>query len=150
MKKIIFTSIVAIILSIVISTFSNVEMKDSFVNTIYTVSGIMFSIGMGVICSFNPSSVKNREFLKIVRADAKKVRNNYIGFFTLSSLALLLDQLIAPSVFSLQTKFGAVSASLAVFVVSVNIISTIYYILNFLEIQRLVFDITDAANRESK
>ena len=39
-------------------------LKEGLISTLYNVSGIMFSIGLGLIVSFNLSGIRNREYIK--------------------------------------------------------------------------------------
>lgn len=42
-------------------------LKEGLISTLYNVSGIMFSIGLGLIVSFNLSGIRNREYIKEIR-----------------------------------------------------------------------------------
>ena len=55
---------VFIVLSIIFSSLIKEKKTiDSFMNTIYTISGIMFSIGMGILCTTNPDKIKNIQII---------------------------------------------------------------------------------------
>ncbi|HHE9207279.1 TPA: hypothetical protein ACPGS1_001786, partial [Haemophilus influenzae] len=73
---------IGILLTISISSLFFPEYNDekmgNLVNTIYTISGIMFSIGMGVICTFNPSGIKNENIYSIIENNIFKVRSSFL------------------------------------------------------------------------
>ena len=71
---------VFIVLSIIFSSLIKEKKTiDSFMNTIYTISGIMFSIGMGILCTTNPDKIKNIQIYMQVKESILSVRNNYIA-----------------------------------------------------------------------
>lgn len=67
MKKKLLISCIVILISIFLSSVFKVRPDNAFMNTMYTISGIMFSIGMGVICTFNPDKIKNMEIFKEIK-----------------------------------------------------------------------------------
>ncbi len=148
MTRKLLVSVIIILLSICIPTFSALEVKDAFLNTIYTVAGIMFSIGMGVVCTFNPERIKNNSFLKEIRADNLKIRSSYIFFFSFSSILYLINQLFPALKKCFEIKEYQICIDLPIAVVAISAFSIVYYIINFLEIQKLNFQITDRINSE--
>lgn len=148
MKRKLLLSIIPILLAICVATFSGLKVNDAFLNTIYTVAGIMFSIGMGVICTFNPERIRNNSYLKDIRADISGIRLSYIFFFGFSSILYLANQLFPIYKKCFETKFLEICFDLPITVVAVSVFGIIYYIINFLEIQKLNFQITDRINSE--
>ena len=73
---------VFIVLSIIFSSLIKEKKPiDSFMNTIYTISGIMFSIGMGILCTTNPDKIKNIQIYMQVKESTYYFHNkicNYI------------------------------------------------------------------------
>lgn len=149
MKKNLLISVLTIVLSICIATFSNLKVNDAFLNTIYTVSGIMFSIGMGVICTFNPERIRNNFFLREIRFDITKIRSSYIFFFSFSSALYLLNQLFSNFTFCYENDHFKICANLPIATVALSVCGIVYYINNFLAIQKLNFQITDRINSEN-
>lgn len=146
MKRKLLLSGIAILVSAFIATFTNLVAKEAFLNTIYTVSGIMFSIGMGVVCTFNPERIKNNTFLKEIRSNIINIRSSYIYIFTFTSLLYLLNQLFPNYRYSFIIKTFQINIDLPLAFVALNVFGVIYYILNFLKVQELNFDITDRIN----
>lgn len=133
-------------LSIFVSSIFKVRIDLTFVNTLYTVSGIMFSIGMGVICTFNPDKIKNRNFFKLVKENIIRVRNSYLFFFGLISV-LYLVYLINPNFeYIKESNYISIRFTMSLFMLSQSILVIIFFIVNFLEIQKLNFDISERIN----
>lgn len=143
-------SLLTIVLSLLISTFTELKVNESFLNTIYTVAGIMFSIGMGVICTFNPERIRNNAYLNQIRRDISKIRTSYIFFFGLSSILYLACQISEGLRTCKNLNTIVVCFDLPSAVVAICVFGIIYYIINFLEIQKLNFQITDRINSEDR
>lgn len=85
--KIFWSSILAIILAGAISYFVPVfTVSNTTLNTLFTVAGIMFSIGMSLSVTSNTSGIKNRTIRSRIRRNMKKVRNYFIYQFLFTSL----------------------------------------------------------------
>lgn len=119
-------------------------------NTIYTVSGIMFSIGLGLVVTFNLQGIKKKTFILKIRENLKKVRNKYIYHFSCSTIYFILDKYFRdvkhsiidiPLTDSIQIQFN-----IAVFLGLLMFYSIIYFIINFLALQKLNDDIFDKVN----
>ena len=76
-----FKSIILIVLALLFSIIFDYEVDIFLMNTIYTISGIMFSIGIGLIVTFNFQGIKNKSYILSIRSNLNIVRNNYIKFF---------------------------------------------------------------------
>lgn len=143
MKRKLAVSLAALLLSILLASLMTSRPDASFLNTIYTVAGIMFSIGMGAIITFNLDRVKNKGFFLSIRGNINSVRNSFIFFFSLISICYLLYQIAPEAAMSYTYKGLTVAFSVSLFVASIIPISIVYFILNFLEIQRLNLDIAE-------
>lgn len=132
------------------------RLDDFFMNTIYTVSSIMFSIGLGLIVTFNLQGVKNKTYIKKIRQNLKNVRNKYILYFSISTICLIIDKyfrdmdntIVKESIISLNlTDTFKLSFNIAIFLSLLTFYSIIYFIVNFLTIQKLNEDIFDKLNK---
>lgn len=154
LKKILIIILFSLFLSFPLSVFikTNLENKD-FLNTIYTISGIMFSIGMGILCTINPDSIKNEEIYKAIRKNIIDIRNSYLFYFSIISLLYLILQVISNTKYYLIFYIHLIKIDfvevLYYFSISLNIISIFYFIVNFINIQLLNFSISDEI-RKSK
>ena len=82
MKRI-YRDIFVFLLFIVLSTFLTIGVDDFFMGTIYTVSGIMFSIGISILVTFNLHGIKKKSFIDKIRVNINKVRDIFIYYFAL-------------------------------------------------------------------
>ena len=132
MKRKLAVSFIALLISIILASLITARPTGPFMNTIYTVAGIMFSIGMGIICTFNPDRVKDRTYFLRIRNNINSVRNSFIFFFSLISIGFLAYQIFpsAEARFALMGYSLSISASL--FVAILIVLSITYFIINFL------------------
>ncbi len=143
-KRLLISIVLVLILATCLSSFIQKDLDSSFINTIYTIAGIMFSIGMGILCTLNPEKVINETYYKAIRNNVIDVRNTYLLYFFILSIAYLAYQL--DPLFSF--KLGTVGNISIIFKTSfaailINILGVLYFIANFMDIQQLGFDISD-------
>lgn len=143
-------SSITFLLSFILSPFLNQEdkMNQAIVPTIYTLSGIMFSIGMGIACTFNPSQIRNDQVFQRVKKNITNVRNTFLMYFMLSTVTFLASQIFVRSYIPVMNFTLTFDPKILALLFS--IVSLIYFIVNFLTIQKLVFDIAERAMNESK
>ncbi|MCL1658590.1 hypothetical protein M2T79_18445 [Elizabethkingia miricola] len=143
----IFLAIVAFALSVILK----LNYSEVFMNTLYTVLGIMFSIGLGLVVTFNLSGVKNRQFVISIRNNLKELRSLYISYFTISTFFYLIEsQLRAKnnniihvfenSKIKLEFDFSTLTVCLLFY-------SIIYCIINMIDLQKLSESIFDETNK---
>jgi hypothetical protein len=125
------------------SRFDTHPNNTDYINTIYTVSGIMFSIGMGVVCTMNPDSIKNPHIYNTIRTNIIVVRNTYLLYFGIISSLYFISQLVSEPRYKWHVFSYSITLDLYYLCIAFNILSIIYYIVNFIEIQQLNFDISD-------
>lgn len=144
-RDIILISIVA-----VISTVTNLNLNEFFVNTIYTVTGIMFSIGMGIIVTFNLQGIKNRNIIKIFRENLFYLRSSYIKYFTIATVLFLLDnftRIKGCNIKIISFKNYIINFDISLFVSLIMIFCVVYFIYNFILLHKLNNDIYDELNK---
>ena len=141
--KILWSSILAIIFVGTTSYFvPPFTVDNTTLNTSYTVAGIMFSIGMSLSVTSNTSGVKNKAIRSRIRKNMKQVRNFFICHFLLTSFFYII-YLYKP-VMDIQVFKYRVDVLTLVLI----ILSIIYYIVNFIAIQRLNEQIEEAVNEQ--
>lgn len=151
MKKIAASFIFILALAILASTVWAKRPDSFFSSTIYTVAGIMFSIGLGLIVTFNPSGVKNRAFLLEIRRNIGNVRNSFLIHFGLTTFYYILNQYLDKKEYKFQPVEGLeLTFSIPLFLCLLMIYSLIFFIVNFIHIQRLNNDIVDRVNKEQE
>lgn len=141
--KIFWSSILAIILAGAISYFVPVfTVNNTTLNTLYTVAGIMFSIGMSLSVTSNTSGVRNKTIRNRIRKNMKQVRNFFIYHFLLTSLFYIIY------LYKETINIKAFTYKIDVLALVIIIMSIIYYIVNFIAIQRLNEQIEEAINEQ--
>ncbi len=87
--KIIAQLIVAFFISLLICNIGTYRPSISTLNVLYTVAGILFSVGLGLIITIVPSGVKNPSYIAEIRRAINKVRNRFFIEFFLGLLWLI-------------------------------------------------------------
>ncbi len=123
------------------------SVPPSVVSTLYTVVGIMFSVGIGLIVSFNLQGVRNVKFIRTVRGGLNKVRNWYIALFAISTVLFVFYEYFRPvsTVAFWDIHF---SFNLSALTSGILLYSIFYFIINFLSIQKLSYDVFDEVNKK--
>lgn len=149
-NKWIMISLITSLSSIILSSLFNQgdKINDVVINTIYTLSGIMFSIGMGIICTFNPGSIKNQSIFQRVKTNIINLRNSFLFYFALSTITFLLNAVL--SRYSLSIKGITIIVDAQMFALLFSLVSMLYFIINFIFVQKLVFDIAERVNKEEE
>ncbi|MFV0538695.1 MAG: hypothetical protein ACK5M3_15230 [Dysgonomonas sp.] len=128
----------------------NISLDDFFMYTIYAVSGIMFSIGLGMVVTFNLQGTKNKTFISKIRQNLNTVRNSYIRYFAISTVCFILEKYLRQADLSvLKIPLGEnfiLSFNASVFLFLVMLYSILYFIINFLALQKLNNDLFDKLN----
>lgn len=151
MKRIVVSTFLLLIFTTLCSSVWAIRPDGFFSSTIYTVSGIMFSIGLGLIVTFNPGGVKNRDYIIALRENIANIRNAFLIHFGLSTVYYVLNQYLSQPKYELHAHFYVnVSFSWSIFLCLLMLYSSVYFVINFIEIQRLNNDIFDRVNAEQK
>ena len=102
-----------------------------------TITGIMFSIGLSLTVVSNTSNVKNKEIKKRIREDIKDTRNHFIFTFLFASIIYIL-YIVSPNhdLYFLNRNWG---------LLVVQCLSVLYFVYNFISIQKFNEQIEDAA-----
>lgn len=137
-------------LAVFVSTFISIGVDDFFMGTIYTVAGIMFSIGISILVTFNLHGIKKKSFIDKIRLNINQVRNVFIYYFAFSTLLFIIERYLRKSssnnISIYQQGDFCVNINIS-FAVSFLIFYCIFYfILNFLEVQKLNNEIFDNTN----
>ncbi|MDV3814171.1 hypothetical protein CMU15_00300 [Elizabethkingia anophelis] len=146
-----YLKIFLIIVAFTLSVILKLNYSEVFMNTLYTVLGIMFSIGLGLVVTFNLSGVKNRQFIIAIRNNLKTLRSLYISYFTISTFFYLIEsqlrakdnnviRIIDNSKIKLEFDFST-------FTVCLLFYSIIYCIINMIDLQKLSESIFDETNK---
>lgn len=146
-KKDIVTFSIAIIFSLMIKW----QIGEFYLSAIYTVLGIMFSIAIGVIVSFNLQGVKKKSVVSKIRENIKNVRNNYIKYFVISTFLYLFDKYFRDNfnggIYEItKIKNFPIEINSSIILIVVLLFGIFYYIINFIQMQELSDDLYDEMN----
>lgn len=114
----------------------------SKLGTLYSVSGIMFSIGMSLIVTSSFSKIKNSSIKHKIENEYDNVRNTYICEFIIISI---LYMFYSPS--KGEVQFYAIKFTYVAFVALSVTYSILFFILNFIELQKLNKEIDELLNK---
>ncbi len=151
MKKIFILILLAAIISVLLSTFLHCSSDKETVNTLFSVSSVLFSVGICLIVTIVPNGVKNKGYIRRIETSLDRVRNCFlVEFFIITAVHLIALEYTSYLTFSVdlssfQILFDPVTAD-AVLIS----LSFVYYSLNFLYIQELNRDIFKALNEQTK
>ncbi|MBE3662149.1 hypothetical protein BOO91_14545 [Vibrio navarrensis] len=125
-----------------VAAFFELTVPKELISTLFTVNSIMFSLGLGLIVSFNMGRIKNRSYIKTIRANIAKVKNTFMLLFGISVCFFIANSLHTEAhylaIFSKKITF-----SMPVFTLLIIIYSAFYFVVNFIEIQKLNDSIFD-------
>lgn len=144
--KIVIVFIISAVISILFPTFiSNVVVNKTVISTLFTIVGIIFSVGMSLIISVSTSGVKNREARKVFRDQLSNIRFHFIAVFIIETLLyILLPQEKDIEVIDIIAIYGIdIKMSCNIFMVVCLFVGIIYYIINYYSIQSSVYELED-------
>lgn len=146
MHRALIGSLLSAILAAFLYFFIAEKPTSSFIDTLYTTASIMFSIGMGVICTFNPEKIKNKSIYSRIKIQIISVRNNFLWNFGNITAWYIVFQYINKKnvIFSFHMLEVDVSLAATLYYMTLILISTSYFIYNFLSIQSLTFQIAES------
>ncbi len=145
---------VRLIIAVVLSSltgFLHYNPSEFFISTIFNVSGIIFSVGLGLIVTFNMNGVKNKPIINSIRRDLAVVRNSFILYFAISTIAYITNNYLITQKATIQTfnilHFNTTFySSLPICVIMLYAI--LYFVFNFFEIQKLNESLYDEINKQ--
>lgn len=151
MKKIITGSVICFITSLIMSFFDNLCISKDVISTLYTVSGIMFSIGMSLTVISNTSGVKNKDIRLSIRKEIKRVRNNFIYCFSIATILYILLISFISDNGRFETYYsilnGIIKFKISYLLATYMVYSIVYFTINFISIQELNESIEEELNK---
>ena len=120
---------------------------ENKLQTLYAIAGIMFSIGMSIIVTSSFSKIINDEFRKKIKREYNLVRNCYIIEFLLVSIFFIFQ---IKNELNYDFNGWKISFSFTLFTALSLIYSIIFFIFNFIALQKLNNDLDDAINSQNK
>lgn len=147
--KCIYGFIASFIISTLLSyLFPLIHVDNAVLSSLYTVSGIMFSIGMSLLVTSNTTGVENDKIRNNIRENVILLRRNFILSFLLSTILYM-----SVFIFGKEEKNPYIQCPFINYtlILSLFILYTIaYYIFNFVSLQKLNNDIEDQIRKEKR
>lgn len=140
-KKIFAYLLFSVLVTVLLVLFTGVDVDIAVLNTLYTVAGIIFSVGMSIAISAKTDQVTKDSKRNAIRSSYKNVRNSFMFLFGISTILFIVVQ-----VFSITRYPSALSLLCVIFL----LVSIVYYVFNFVKLHKLGEDIEDQILKETK
>lgn len=140
-KKFLAYLLFSIVVAALLSLFTKIEVDSGVLNTLYTVAGVIFSVGMSIAISAKTDQVTKESNRKSIRGSYKTVRNSFMLLFGISTVLF-----IAAQAYTIEKLPAALDLLCAVYL----LVSIIFYIINFIKLHKLGEDIEDQILKEGK
>ena len=152
MKRIFLGTLLCFILSVGMFHLGVFHFSWDYVSTLYTIVGIVFSVGMSLIISVSTREVKNKEAKKEIRRKMSYVTNSYILSFALASILFILLDMRGNALPEHQPKTVELFRYVVFWKSDFLILSLGFYVLsyigNFMAIQDMNREIEDIIDKE--
>ena len=146
MKKLLLRILLAVVIANVLS-IAGVKGNAVVLQTLFTVLGIVFSISMSLLVSFNLSKVLNQSLRKELRGSIIHSRNMLLWDFSVSTIFLFTALIWDQNNFRYEIAKWCI-IDIMLISVSFVMISLIYEIYNFKRLHELNCDIEDEVINE--
>lgn len=124
--------------------FFPISIHNQVLSTIYTVIGIMFSIALSLIVSFNIQGIKSHDSIASIRYKLKVLQKKHISNFVMDTVLYLLS--LKVKIVSFCIKGVEINLNIKLVILVILVTSIFYYIVNFTNIQKLRDQVFDELN----
>ena len=127
---------------------------SSLVNTLYTVAGVMFSVGMSLIVAVNTQNIRHPDAKKDVQSKLNKLLYRYIAnFLTLTAVfAVTLTFKVADKetfqIISFNIRNTEFVFNYPIALVALEVLCILYYIINMMDTRKQYYDIENMIDKE--
>ena len=152
MKRILLLTFLCFVLAVGMFHLGVFHFSWDCVSTLYTIVGIVFSVGMSLIISVSTREVKNKEAKKGIRRKMTEVTYSYILSFGLASILFILLDVrgnVLPDNHSMTIEFFRhIVIWKSDFLVLTLCLYVLTYIGNFMAVQDMNREIEDIIDDE--
>nr|DAP01784.1 MAG TPA: hypothetical protein [Caudoviricetes sp.] len=144
--------ILVLLFAVTLSLFFKWYLNDYYMNTLFNILGIMFSIAMGLLITFNLQGIKNKRIIDLLRSNIKEVRHSYIKYFAFSTLFYLLEKYLrdkGSNLYAFSIREISITINFSLITVVILVYSIIYFIINFIAMQKLNDNLYDEVNSKN-
>lgn len=139
MKKMIAYLLLSTVSAVALSICTEISIPDNVLSTLYTVAGVIFSVGMSLTITPKTDMVTVESMRKKIRASFIRIRDLFIWFFILDTILFIMAE---GDFFPSITVFFNISCGIFL------LFSVAYYIANFISLQKLGEQIEDQVQKE--
>ena len=139
MKKPLIYLLLSLSIAAVLAAFTSISISDSILDTIYTVSGVIFSVGMSITISPKTDRVINEKIKQSIRASYIRVRNSFFILFGFSTILYIISGVVKIEKYPMFFFYFS-----SVFI----LLSIAHYTYNFVRLQSLGEQIEDQVIKE--
>ena len=135
-------------------SFVKLPIPSSLVNTLYTVAGVMFSVGMSLIIAVNTQSIRHPDAKKDVQKKLNKLLYRYIAIFmiltTVYAVTLAFKEVDKESfkTLSWSIRDKVIVFNYPISLAALEIVSIIYYIINMMDTRKQYYEIENMIENE--
>ncbi len=130
-------------LSMLLTAFTDIKIGKDVSNTLFTIVGIMFSIGMSIAVTSNTSVVVNKNIRKSIREEINHIRDLFINCFAVVAIIYVLNIIFEN--WTLKVYEYKIF-NLGIFQLIIQLYSIAYFVVNFKSLQNLNNQIGDSIN----
>ena len=141
MKRTIIAAIICIVLSLI-----PLQPTEITLNILYGLVGVLFSVAMSLIITFDGSKIRNSDLKKSIRNSIHDTRNNFLVIFAASSIFFVVYSLLPKSiqhVIWLEIGTFKLSSTWSVSILFFLLYTIMVLIYNYIDLQQLYEDIED-------
>ena len=140
------------LLTCAVLSLTPVEINDGTLAVFYSLAGVLFSVGMSLVISFNSSRIMSEVKRNSIRGRMHEIRNNLIFVVLLATAVYVLYSLFDDkdilSVVWFNSEYLTLESNWSFPVLLFLIYCCVVFVSNFLDIQELYEDIDDKIQRE--
>lgn len=141
-------SALVVIVSMIVGAFvPYYKITNDVENTLFTVSGIMFSIGLGLTVTSNTHGVMNKSYITGIRKNMSDCQSRFITLFLLLTL-FYISLSYTDSIKSVIIVGHNITLNFRLAFAITSIYSIIYFIIVFHSIQNFNEELEDRINEE--
>ena len=143
----IFFALIPFLLGVLSTSITLFELLPTVMSTLYTVLTIVFSVGMGIVCSLNFGVINNDVIYERLCKRVLRLRDRSLILFAFDTVLYLLyfcyNSNVVVCVFDVDVFIGWFSFFFM-------LMSLIYFCVNFRKLHDLNFDILDELRKYRK
>ena len=139
MKKMLAYFMLSTAFAVVLSICTDISIPDNVLGTLYTVAGVIFSVGMSIAISPKTDAVTVNSMRKRIRVSYIRIRDLFIWLFLLDTILFIIAE--GDFFTKLTAFFKDICGVFMLF-------SIAYFTVNFISLQKLAEQIEDQLQKE--